>query len=145
MAAAVALGSMVLGACDDLEDDDEEPVTQETFDEEAASLCGRFGAEIDDVTGRLRQSQPDADRISFLRAEFVPSVRSIVQSLETFGYPPAQSARYNQAEAVALNALDEIEDDAPELVDRLVNGTLLPEESPFVDLEEALRALDIPC
>ena len=75
----------------------------------------------------------------------MPNTRSIVNSLDTFGYPPAQAARYNQAEAVALNALDEIEDDAPELVDRLMAGTLLDEESPFVDLQEALAALDVPC
>ena len=143
MAAAVVLASVALGACDD--GDDDEVVTQEAYDQEATSLCDRFGADLTDAASAVSSRASDAERVSLLRAELVPNARSIVQSLESFGYPPAESARYNQAEAVALNALDEIEEDAPELVDRLMAGSLLDEESPFVDLREALSALDVPC
>lgn len=149
MAAAVALSSFGLGACDDLDDAtddaDDEPVTQEAYDDEAARLCERFVGDVVDIAAEMNGSESDAERISLLRAEFVPNLRAIVQSLETFGYPPDQAATYSQAEAVALNRLDEIEDEAPELVDRMMAGTLLPEEDPFVRLEEALVALDVPC
>lgn len=145
MLAVLALGAFGLAACD--EDDEEEPVTQAAYDEEAARLCDTIGDGEPVVMGSdaLPAASNDADRVSFLLAELVPEARSIVRSLRTFGYPPDKQGIYGNAEGRALSAVDEIENNAPAYVDLIQGGNLLPDEDPLVDLVAAFADLDIPC
>lgn len=139
---ALAVASLALGACDE---DDPPVVSQSAYDDEAAVLCAEFADDVIDPEPGVTDAGPDADRIDYLRSDFVPALRSIVQSLETFGYPADKAPTYGRASAVALNNLAQIEDDAPELVDRLAAETMTDDENPFVRLDEALVALDVPC
>ena len=145
MSVVLAVGPFGLAACDDT--DDEEPITQAAYDEEAARLCERFGdgEPVVMASDALPSASSDADRVSFLLAELVPEARSIVRSLRTFGVPPEQQALYGNAAARALSAINVIESNAPAYVDLIQGGNLLADEDPLVDLVAAYADLDIPC
>jgi len=145
MLAVLAVGPFGLAACGDA--DDEEPVTQAAYDDEAARLCDTIGdgEPVVMAADALPTASSDADRVSFLLAELVPEARSIVRSLRTFGYPPEQRAVYSNATARALSAINRIESNAPAYVDLIQGGNLLPDEDPLVDLVAAYADLDVPC
>ena len=142
-ASILAFGALGLAACGE---DEPDPVSQEAYDDEAQRLCERHGGEVLlEFDALVENPSSDAADASFLVADYVPRARAIVRSLDGFGYPVENAAEYNAAVGQALEALDDIEEDAIGLIDRYKEGLLLDEENPFLDVDEAFVALDIPC
>lgn len=141
MSALVAVASLAVGACSD----DAETVTQAAYDDEAQRLCTRHGAALISIDELEARPDSDAAKAAFLAGELVPAARSVVRSLDGFGYPPEKAAEYGNAAVAAFEALAELQADAIGLLDRRRAGLLVQEEDPFADLTAALATMDVPC
>jgi hypothetical protein len=141
LSALVAVASLALGGCSE----DAEAVTQDAYDAEAERLCERHGEALISIDELDARPDSDAAKAAFLAGELVPAARSVVRSLDGFGYPPAKAAEYGNAAVAAFEALAEMQEDAIGLLDRRRAGLIVEGEDPFADLTAALAAMDIPC
>ena len=126
-------------------EDDPEPVSVRQYRAKAEELCAQHGTVINEERGDIAGQTSDAEVAAFYRAEFVPRVRAIVQSLDAFGYPAEDAATYADASSRAFPALQEIQDDTYLIIDKLRRGELEDDDNPLVDLRRALTDLDVPC
>jgi hypothetical protein len=142
-ASVLVFGALGLTACGD---DEPDPVSQQAYDDEAERLCERHGGEVLVEADALAENpSSEAADASFLVADYVPRARAIVRSLDGFGFPVENAAEYTVAVDDALDALHDIEEDPIGLIARHREGLLLDEENPFLDVDAAFIALDIPC
>lgn len=130
-----------LAACSDEED----PVaTDDEYAEAVTALCDRqmtpLLAEWDELRAR---DFSDAELAAFYTSEQVPRIRSILRGARNGGLPPDQVV--HQAINDGAVALQEIEDDAPGLIDQRRDGTFLEGENPWINLNAALAAARIDC
>jgi hypothetical protein len=141
MSVLALIGSMGLVACSD----EPEVVSQQQYDDEAARLCERLGAELVPVEAIEARPASDAAKAAFLAGEMVPAARAIVRSLDGFGYPASKAVAYSGAAVDAFEALAALQADAIRLLDLRRQGLLVADDDPFADLDEALSTMDIPC
>ncbi len=140
LAVVAALG---LSACGE---DDVDQISVRQYRDKVEELCAQHATVINEENSDI-QANPasDAEVAAFLRAEFVPRTRAIVQSLEAFGFPAEDAAGYADAASRAFPALQEIQDDTYLLIDKLRRGDLDDEDNPFLDLDAAMTDLDVTC
>ena len=138
--AFVALGGG-LAACGE----EETPVaTESEYLESVVALCDRQMTPLLEEWDELRAGTfSDAELAAFYTSEQVPRIRSILRGAQNSGLPPV--AEVHQGISDAAVALQEIEDDAPGLIDRRRDGTFLEDENPWINLNAALDAAGITC
>jgi hypothetical protein len=138
--ALVAIGGG-LAACSEEED----PVVSDSeYAESVIALCDRQMTPLLEEWDELRARDfSDAELAAFYTSEQVPRIRSILRGAQNGGLPPDQEV--HQAISDGAAALQEIEDDAPGLIDQRRDGTFLEGENPWINLNAALVAGRMDC
>ena len=125
-AAALGVASIaLLAACSDDPAPTGGDVSAADFQQEATRLCAQHGTALQEAGSRLGAGgSSDAERVSFLRSDFIPRTRAIIRGLNRFGYPADQRDATIAAFNDALDALQKLEDDPYNYLDHLRRGDL---------------------
>jgi hypothetical protein len=140
---ACSIVALALGAAACGDDDEAQPVSQETWDEQAAELCESTGVYLQRA---YTEEVPDSDaqEVAFYRTELVPRVRGLVNHLALLGFPPDQDAAYRAGLNQVLDALNRLELEPYEYIDERHEG-IDPEDDLITLVQQGLAAADVPC